>query len=37
MKAFVLEVRSWSDKDVPINLYQTIILCSDKKGPGPQA
>ena len=28
----VLEVRSWSGKDVPVNLCQTnVFLCSDKK------
>ena len=35
VKALVLEVRSWSGKDVPVNLCQTnVFLCSDKKGPG---
>ena len=38
IRAFVLEVRSWSGNDVPINFYQTnIILCSDRKGPGSKA
>ena len=38
VRAFVLEVKSWSGNDVPINFYQTnIILCSDRKGPGPKA
>ena len=35
VKSSVLEVRSWSGKDVPVNLCQTnVFLCSDKKGPG---
>ena len=30
---FVLKVRSWSDNDVPIKLYQVnVFLCPDKKG-----
>ena len=37
VRAFVLEVRSWSGNDVPVNLYQTnVIPCSDKKGQGPK-
>ena len=38
VRSFVLEVRSQSGNDAPINLHQRrVILCSDKKGPGPQA
>ena len=38
VRSFVLEVRSWSGHDVPVNLHQTsVILCSDKKGQGPKA
>ena len=38
VRSFVLEVRSRSGNHVPVNLYQmNIILCSDKKGKGPQA
>ena len=37
VRSFVLEVRSWSGNDVPVNLYQTnVIPCSDKKGQGPK-
>ena len=36
-RACVPEVRSQSGKDAPVNLHRvTIILCSDKKGHGPQ-
>ena len=32
VRPFVLEIRSWSDNPVPVNLHQTnFILCSDKK------
>ena len=35
VKSFVLEVKSRSGKDVPVNLDQTnVIPCSDSKGPG---
>ena len=35
VRSFALEVRSWSGKDVPVNLYQmNVILCPDKKGQG---
>ena len=38
VKSFVLEVRSRSGKDVPVNLDQiNVIPCSDKKGTGPKA
>ena len=38
VRAFILEVRSWSGNHVPINLYQTnVILRPDKKGQGPRA
>ena len=38
VRSFVLEARSWSGKDVPVNLYQmNVILCSDKNGQGPKA
>ena len=38
VRSFVLEVRSWSGNNVPVNLHQTnVILCSDKKGQGPKA
>ena len=34
----VLEFRSWTGKDVPVNLYQrNVFLCSDKKGQDPRA
>ena len=37
VKSFVLEVKSWSDNNVPINLYQTnVILCPDKEEQGPK-
>ena len=37
VRFFVLEVRSWSGNDVPVNLYQTnVILRPNKKGPGPK-
>ena len=37
-RSYVLEVRSWSGNDVPINLHQTnVIFCSNKKGPGLKA
>ena len=35
VRSFVLEVRSWSGNDVPVNLHRAnVILCSDKKGQG---
>ena len=38
VRAFVLQVRSWSGSDVPVNLYQmNVILCPDKKEQGPKA
>ena len=38
VRSFVLEVRSWSDNDISVNLYQTnAVLCPDKKGQGPKA
>ena len=38
VRSFVLKVRSWSDNDVPENLYQmNIILCLDQKGQSPKA
>ena len=38
VRSFVLEVRSRSGHDVPVNFHQTnVILCSDKKGQGPKA
>ena len=38
IRSFVPEVRSWSSNDVAVDLYQmNIILCPDKKGPGPKA
>ena len=38
VRSFVLEAQSWSGNYVPVNLYQVnAILCSDKKGWGPQA
>lgn len=37
-RSFVLEVRSRSGNDVPVNLHQiNVIFCSDKKGRGPKA
>ena len=34
----LLEVRSWSGNDVPVNLYQmNVILCPDQKGQSPKA
>ena len=33
VRSFVPEVRSWSDNDNPVNLYQlNVILCLEKKG-----
>ena len=33
IRSFVLEVRSWSGNDVPVNLCQkNVILCPEKKG-----
>ena len=33
----LLEVRSWSGNDVPVNLYQmNVVLCSDQKGQSPR-
>ena len=38
VRAFVLEVRSWSGNDVPIPLYQmNVILCPKQKGQSPNA
>ena len=38
VRFFVLEVRSWSGNNVPVNFCQTnVILCPDKKGQGPKA
>ena len=38
VRAFVLEVRSWSGHNVPVNLHQiNVILSSDRKGQGPMA
>ena len=38
VSSFVLEVRSWSGNDVPVNLYQmNVILCPDQKGQSPKA
>ena len=38
VRSFVLEIRSWSSHDVPINLHQTsVILCPVKKGLSPKA
>ena len=38
VRSFVLEARSWSGKDVPVNLHQmNAILCSNKNGQGPKA
>ena len=38
VRSFVLEVRSWSGHDVPVNVHQTnVSLCSDKKRQGPKA
>ena len=38
VRSSVLEIRSKSGNDVPINLHQTnVTLCSDKKGKGPKA
>ena len=38
IRSFVLEVRSWSHNDVPVNLYQmNVILCPDQKGQSPKA
>ena len=38
VRSFVLKVRSWSDNDVPENLYQmNIILCLDQKGQSTKA
>ena len=32
VRSFVLEVRSWSGNDFPVNLYKTsVILCSDQE------
>ena len=32
VRTFVLEVRSWSGNDFPVNLYKTsAILCSDQE------
>jgi hypothetical protein len=32
VRSFVLEVRSWSGNDVPVNLYQiNVILCLNKE------
>ena len=33
VRSFILEVRSWSDHHLPVNLYQmNVILCANKKG-----
>ena len=38
VRSFVLEVGSWSDNSIPVNLYQmNAILCSDKKRQGLEA
>ena len=38
VRTSVLEVRSWSGNDVPVNLHQVnIIPCSDKNRQGPKA
>ena len=38
VRSFVLEVRSWSGNNVPVNFCQTnVFLCPDKKGQGPKA
>ena len=38
IRAFAVEVRSWSGNHVPVSLYQTnVILCPDKKGPCSEA
>ena len=38
VRAFLLEVRSWSGNDVLVTLYQTnVILCSDEKRQGPKS
>ena len=38
IRSFVLEVRSWSSNNVPINLYQiNVILCPDEKEQSPKA
>ena len=38
VRAFSVEVRSWSGNHVPVSLYRTnVILCPDKKGPGSEA
>lgn len=37
VRSFVLEVGSWSDNKVPVNLHLTnVLLCSDKKGHSPR-
>ena len=38
VRAFVLEVRSWSGNHVPVNFTKTsVTVCSDKKGQCPKA
>ena len=38
IRSFVLEVRSWSGNDVPVNLCpKNVILCPEKKGQSPKA
>ena len=38
VRSFILEVKSWSDHYLPVNLYQmNVILYPDKKGPGSKA
>ena len=38
VRAFVLEVRSWSGNDVPVPLYQmNVIPCPEQKGQSPNA
>ena len=33
VRPFVLQVRSWSGNEAPVNLYQmNVILCANKKG-----
>ena len=38
VKPFILDVKPWKGKDVPVNLYvMNLILCPDKKGRDPKA
>ena len=37
IRSFVLEVRSWSGNNIPVNLYQTKVILCQERASGPKA